>query len=183
MVVVAVGLNPPASSERVAATWSTMPSLKLVTNLICTLLASGAFCRVQNALIVCRGVSLEDHNQAQYRNSNWKTRGERKAKFGADADNVYNDQTEKAEALTQDHQCKLSFHNISLLLARGNKGCSILLPHGHGHSLKPKLLAWPKRQNHAPVNGIIVKGHDLWVSFLRITFPITPNMEENICFH
>lgn len=85
----------------------------------------------------------------------------------------------KAEALTQDHQCKLSFHNISLLLARGNKGCSILLP--HGQSLKPKLLAWPKRQNHAPVNGIIVKGHDLWVSFLRITFPITPNMEENIC--
>lgn len=73
MVVVAVGLNPPASSELVAATWSSMPSLKLVTNLICALLASGAFCRVQNAPIVCRGVSLEDHNQAQYRNSNWKT--------------------------------------------------------------------------------------------------------------
>lgn len=70
MVVVAVGLNPPASSELVAATWSAMPSLKLVTNLICALLASGAFCRVQNAPIVCRGVSLEDHNQAQYRNSN-----------------------------------------------------------------------------------------------------------------
>lgn len=77
MVVVAVGLNPPASSELVAATWSAMPSLKLVTNLICTLLASGAFCRVQNAPIVCRGVSLEDHNQARYRNSNWKKKERR----------------------------------------------------------------------------------------------------------
>lgn len=78
MVVVAVGLNPPASSELVAATWSTMPSLKLVTNLICTLLASGAFCRVQNALIGCHGVFLEDHNWAQYRNSNWKMREKEK---------------------------------------------------------------------------------------------------------
>ena len=109
-----MGPNPPASSEPVAATSSTMPSLKLVTNLICTLLASGAFCRVQNAPIVCRGVSLEDHNQAQYRNSNWKTRGEgwggggEKAKSRADADNVYSDQAKKAEALTQDHQDKLS---------------------------------------------------------------------------
>lgn len=104
-----MGLNPPASSEPVAATSSTMPSLKLVTNLICTLLASGAFCRVQNAPIVCRGVSLEDHNQAQYRNSNWKTRvGGREAKSRADADNVYSDQAKKAEALTQDHQDKLS---------------------------------------------------------------------------
>lgn len=167
-----MGLNPPASSEPVVATWSTMPSLKLVTNLICTLLASGAFCRVQNAPIVCRGVSLEDHNQAQYRNSNWKTRGG--AKSRADADNVYSDQAKKAEALTQDHQDKLSPH-----WQRGT--CSVFLP--HGHNLKPKLLAWPKRQNHAPVNGIIVEGNDLWLSFLRITLLITPNMEENICFH
>lgn len=58
MVVVAVGPYPPASSELVAATWSAMPSLKLVTNLICGLLASGVFCRVQKALIVCHGVSL-----------------------------------------------------------------------------------------------------------------------------
>lgn len=109
MVVVAVGLNPPASSELVAATWSAMPSLKLVTNLICALLASGAFCRVQNAPIVCRGVSLEDHNQAQYRNSNLGDGGGKKrAKSGADADNVDSDQAKKAEALTQDHQDKLS---------------------------------------------------------------------------
>lgn len=140
MVVVAVGLNPPASSELVAATWSAMPSLKLVTNLICTLLASGAFCRVQNSSIVCRGVSLEDHNQAQYRNSNWKTeRGKRKAKSRADADKVYSDQAKKAEALTQDHQDKLSSYNASLLLAKGNMHRSMLLP--HGHNLKPKLLA------------------------------------------
>lgn len=120
VVVVAVGLNPPASSELVAATWSTMPSLKLVTNLICTLLASGAFCRVQNAPIVCRGVSLEDHNQAQYRNSNWKGGGEAKSR----ADAVYRDQAKKAEA--QDHQDKLSSHNASLSLAMGNMRCSFL---------------------------------------------------------
>lgn len=128
MVVVAVELNPPASSELVAATWSTMPTLKLVTNLICTLLASGAFCRVQNALIVCRGVSLEDHNQAQYRNSNWKTRGKRKEKSRADADNVYSDQAKKTQALTQDHQDKLNSCKASLSLAKGNIRCSMLLP-------------------------------------------------------
>lgn len=105
----------------------------------------------------------------------------RKTKSRADAANVYSDQAKKAEALTRDHQDKLSFRNASPSLAKGNKRCSVLLP--HGHNLKPKLLAWPKRQNHAPVNGIIVEGHDLWLSFLRITLPITPNMEENICFH
>ena len=76
VVVVGVGLNPPASSELVTATWSAMPSLKLVTNLICTLLASGAYWRVQNVLIVCRRVSLKDHNQAQYRSFQLETGGE-----------------------------------------------------------------------------------------------------------
>ncbi len=63
----------------------------------------------------------------------------RKAKSGADADNVYSDHAKKTEALTQDHQHKLSSRNASLSLAKGNKRCSRLFP--HGHNLKPKLLA------------------------------------------
>lgn len=47
-------------------------------------------------------------------------RGEkRKAKSRADADNVYSDQAKKAEALTQDHQDKLSSHNASPLFGKG----------------------------------------------------------------
>lgn len=38
----------------------------------------------------------------------WETGGEKRAKSGADADNVDSDQAKKAEALTQDHQDKLS---------------------------------------------------------------------------
>lgn len=78
----------------------------------------------------------------------------------------------KAVALKQDHQDKLSFHSDSLLLTNAIE---------HGHNLK--LLAWPKRQNHAPVNGIITEGNDLWLSFLGNTFPITSNTGKTICFH
>lgn len=102
--------------------WSAMPSLKLVTNLICTLLASGAFCRVQNAVIVCRGVSLEDHNQAQYRISNWKKGG---GGSRADADNVCSDQAKRAGALTRDHQDELCSLNASLSQGQAR---SVLLP-------------------------------------------------------
>lgn len=41
------------------------------------------------------------------------------AKSRADADNVYSDQAKKAEALTQDHQDKLSSHNASPLVGKG----------------------------------------------------------------
>lgn len=76
-------------------------------------------------------------------------------KSRADADNVCSDEAWKAEALTQDHQDKLSSPSLSLTKGR-NMLHSVLLH--HGHNLKPKLLAWPKRQNHAPVNVIILGG-------------------------
>lgn len=135
VVVVAVGPNPPASSQLVAIARPTMPSLKLVTNFICTVLASCLFCRVQNALLLCSG------------------------------------RHQKTEALRQNHQDKLSLHNVPSV---GKKDLS---------SLKLKLLVRSKWQKHVPVNGTMVKGRDLWVSFLRITLPITTIVEENICFH
>lgn len=133
--------QPASGSYR---TWSSMPGLKLVTNLICTPLALWAFfVRVQNALIVCCLVFVRDHSQTQYRTSLWRTEVAGEKRENAD---VWGDQAMKATAITQDHQDKLCSHNMSLLLAE----CALCLLL-HGHNLKPKLLAWPKWQNHAPL--------------------------------
>lgn len=43
---------------------------------------------------------------------------EEKGKIQSRCDNVYSDQAKKAGALTRDHQDKLSFQKVSLLLAR-----------------------------------------------------------------
>lgn len=137
--------------------------LKLVTNLICSAIVSWypGILRpgdCENVPPVCRGGSVDDHKEAGFRNSiveegkQKKGNVEQMREGGRKRTRPLDHQTSGLSlwSMTQ-MKPSLFLHSALALLT------VIVIIRG--------LLTWPKWQNHASVNGIIVGKCDLWLSF------------------